>query len=833
MSSIDSDNAVSRLLALERAAHEAFAASRRIAHVPRRNYLDHLDRRRVGAALPLAIHAPSGAGKSSLVAYWAESLRKEYPGIFVVEHYIGGGSQGDHFSTIRHILLEIRERHDLREEIPSTPEGLKNAFSAWLWYVRDDDPMILIIDALNQLPDHDRDIDWLPEHLPPAVRLVITTTDQTVVDQLAEKGWESISLKPLTLRERQKMVEQFMSGRSTAITSDQARGVAAADGSANPLLLRTRLEEVGRAPRGGEAHDTIAYYLGARDLDELHQRMLARLENEFPRSLVADALSLLHLSRGGLSRAELSRMTRHKVDDVGALVDRLSFHFIERDNRLNYVHEYLRNAVAYRYLTEESRSRELREQIVGEFASGPATTRSAQEVAYQLSALGDDIGLKEYLAGIDVAMAMQESEAEYEFLIYWRRLGEEHDIIDVYRQSLAAFREGGASGERLFNVLDRLGNVLQNVGRLDAARELHAEALTLAERLEDPRAIARSAGDLGMISYRQGWLIQAMEYYQLQYAISEGLGDEPGLATALSRMAAVYFRREDFENARAFTLRRLDISRRLNDRRGIAMSYGGLAVIFTRQGEGKRAMENFEKELEIYNELGDRRRIAQTLGNMGVAYGRLKEYEKAGRCYEDQLRIAEEIGDRVGMASALGHLGNLLSSTDRSDQAVDVFRRQLALARELGDRASAISALRNIATILVEHDGSAAHTASLEWLEEGRETDDRESIVAAARLLSRIEEQRNELGQAEEWMRLAISETAQDPAMPGMADLLADHAILLDGVGEGKKARDEAAKAMSLRSEHDTTAEVQERIELLRRLLDPEQERSPGMKDRE
>lgn len=747
---------------MERAGHEAFAESRRYAYVPRQSYLQLLDGSlSTEGGGPLVIHAPSGAGKSALLAYWGEEYRRRHPGAFLVEHYIGNGASRDHLSVIRHVLLEIRERCELHEDFPSTPEGLESAFAAWLWYVRPDDPMILMIDALNQLSEKGRGVWWLPERLPEGVRCLVTTTDQSTVEELVARGWDSMSLKPFTLKERQQVVERFMAERSTAITSEQAHGVVKAVGSANPLLLRTRLEEVERAPRREGARDTIAYYLGARDLDELHERMLVRLEGEFDHDLVATVLPLVHLSRSGLTRAQLARIAARKLEEVDRLVDRLSFHFLDREGRLGYVHEYLRRAVERRYLTDDERVHILREGLIAELTAEPVTTQSALETAVQLAAIGDDARLRDYLADIDVAMALQGGEAKYEFLIHWKRLGEAYDIVQVYRQSLQRYREERIEGGDLFRVLNSLGLVMENVGRLEGARTLQEEALALAERLEDPSAIARAAGDLGLICYFQGKRAQAMEYYQLQYTICEQLEDEVGLAPVLSRMAAIHFWRAEYDSARSLTMRRLEISNRINDRRGIAMCYGGLASICHNQGETDRAREHFERQLEITREIGDRRLTTLTLGNLGVVYEALNEHERAEGAYQEQLRIAEEIGDRMGVASAIGHMADAWRNAGRVEEALPAYRRQLVMAKEIGDPGAILSAYRGITSILNAQDSPEIGEVARDWLQAAREAGRRDVVAKVARFLAELEEQEGNPHEAEKWRRLASEESEE------------------------------------------------------------------------
>jgi len=795
---------------VERTAHETFAASRRFAYVPRQSYLEMLDRHADDGGPPLVIHAPSGSGKSALIAYWSERFRSTHNDAFVVEHYIGSGSSVDHLATIRRILLEIRERYDLLEELPMHPEELTKALAAWLWYVRDDDPLVLLIDALNQAPDAAKSVDWLPERFPPSVRCVVTTTEESTVRQLLQRGWRSMTLDPFTLKERQQMVEQFMAERSTTITSEQAEGVATAAGSANPLLLRTRLEEVGHASHEGETREVISYYLGARDLDQLHERMLARLEDQHDRTLVSSVLPALHLSRSGLTRDELSRISRFDRDTIDRFVDRLSFHLIERDGLLNYVHEYLRHAVDRRYLSSGDRGIPLRLRLVQEFSVAQPTIRHVLETCHQLSLIGDDLRLRDYLARIDVTMMLFRGDARYEFLVYWRRLHNRFDIDQAYVETLDRYRSEAPTRTDLYEALNTVGEMLEVVGRIESARAHQTDALRIAEELNDASRIARAAGSLGMLCYMQGRLVQAMEYYQLQYAINEGLADEAALAPVLSRMAAIHFQRGEFESARTLTQRRLDIDQRLGNRRGIAMCYGGLGSVSFNQREYDVALGYFERQLEIARDIGDRRVVALTLGNLGVVCDALDQRERGEECYREQLAVASEIGDRGGVSSAMGHLGRTLAERGEHQAGLDAYRQQLEMARDSGETKTVHSALRAIVDILRELNSDELRPTLVEWMDFATRDGDRGSAARAAATLSAVEMEAGNLAEAERLMAVALTETEADPEGGSLPYTLVQQANLLEKTGRHTEARIVVDRLLAIRipGESPTAYEV-------------------------
>jgi WD40 repeat protein len=122
---------------------------------------------------PLVLHGESGSGKSAVMAKASQQYRG--PGR-VIRRFIGASPQ----SASGHALLTSL----CREIAPPTTSDvtpvdyaqLENAFKERLKVASAGQPLVIFIDALDQLAASDpaRDVTWLPPELPPHVKVIVS-----------------------------------------------------------------------------------------------------------------------------------------------------------------------------------------------------------------------------------------------------------------------------------------------------------------------------------------------------------------------------------------------------------------------------------------------------------------------------------------------------------------------------------------------------------------------------------------------------------------------------------------------------------------------------------
>jgi len=120
---------------------------------------------------------------------------------------------------------------------------------------------------------------------------------------------------------------------------------------------------------------------------------------------------------------------------------------------------------------------------------------------------------------------------------------------------------------------------------VDAALDLHQEALKVFEELGDRRARAVTLGDVARILANKGELNAALDLHQHELKLYEELGDQHARAVKLGDIARIQAHKGEVDTALTLHLERLKIFEVLGDRRLHAVTRGDIARILTDKGE--------------------------------------------------------------------------------------------------------------------------------------------------------------------------------------------------------------------------------------------------------
>jgi tetratricopeptide (TPR) repeat protein len=732
----------------ERGRHRAFAESRRHAYIPNQEYLKQLNDWAAGDEPPLVIYAESGSGKSALFSFWCEQHRRRNPEAFIVEHYVGiGAGDSDHLAIIRHVMSEIKERGNRTEEIPVKPEELERDFANWLGFLKDT-PMILVIDGINQLSGRGLSLGWLPKHIPKNIRLAISSTVEGTLVDLRSRGWGELGMQPLKEREREAVVVRFLSEYHKALSQEQIARIAEDAKCAHPLFLRTLLEELRLLGEHERIEHHLQRLLKTTGTEDLFQRVLERMEDDYSQKTVRVVMSLLWASRSGLSEAELAELTGISRLKLSTLLLGLDYHLVRRDGLLTFFHDYLRRAVEKRYLTDAGKKVQAHERLAGYFERAAVSLRATRELVYALESLGERARLEGVLTEIARFEELWRAERE-EVLRLWSST-EATAVAVAYNAGLERWQQQERPGaERRAAVLSALAALLERVGAWHEAEQLQRERAEVLRGLEDRVGESAALSSLAWLARALGRMEEAEGRAREAEGFARELGDRSSIALAVGYRGLVHSSRGEHAEALACYREQEEIARELGNRQSIARAVGSRGNVHSSRGEYTEAIACYTESEQIARELGDRQSIAYAVGLRGWVHYNRGEYAEALACYAEQEEIARELGDRRNIALAVGNRGLLHMNRGENTEALACYAEQEQIARELGDRQSIANAVGYRGGV---HQSRGEYAEALACCVESekiaRELGDRQNIANAVGLRGSVHYNRGEYAEA-------------------------------------------------------------------------------------
>lgn len=489
-------------LAKEARDHEAFAETRRRTYIGRPEYFARLDSHAAAAGGPLVLLGESGSGKSALLANWIEHWRAEQPRDFIFQHYIGGTpDSADHYRLMARLIAEIKRWSEDPDEVPHSHDDLKRDFGVWLAKARAraehlSARAIVVLDALNQVEDQDhaRMLGWLPDYpLSGALRLMVSTLPGEALDAVNKRGWETLTVSPLTTDEQLGMIERYLARFGKKLDASRLERIASVPAAANPLFLKTLLDEL-RVTGTYEGLDfRLDAYLAAPDIPSLLRQVLDRWQRDYERDrpgLVGETLGLIWAARRGLTEPELLALLRPPdlpqlpAATWSPLRAALDENLIDRGGILNFAHDFLRSAVDAVFISDQDRSAELRLQLADHFEHQAASARSCDELPWLLWRTASRDRLRACLTDMDRFLEIQKRDRD-ELLGYWVWLKEDQTMAVAYISSFEPWAKAhGGDTEIIGFAANELAYFVAFTASLySTAEPLMQRSLELAEHL--------------------------------------------------------------------------------------------------------------------------------------------------------------------------------------------------------------------------------------------------------------------------------------------------------------------------------------------------------------
>jgi len=292
--------------------------------------------------------------------------------------------------------------------------------------------------------------------------------------------------------------------------------------------------------------------------------------------------------------------------------------------------------------------------------------------------------------------------------------------------------EGLLRGRQRVEVLLRLADHLEFLGRREPERMVVEEAVDLARRSCDPELEARARAARGWLGMKTADYRGALAEFVRALDLAREVDNGPAELLAIGHLGVVLSRLGRYEEAREHLVRQLELARATGDRAAERGARCSLGLVLRRLGRLDGARSEIEMHLALAQEDGDRQGEATATGNLGLVFSSLGLADEALVHHRRHLRLAREIGDRPGEGVARGNVGLVLTNLGRFEEARESHERHLDLAREIGDRQGEATTRGNLAVVLsslgLYAEGLDAFGA---WLDLAREIGDRQGEAVA------------------------------------------------------------------------------------------------------
>ena len=789
--------------------HEAYAIPRRRLYLGGERYIAALNGFLEKESQRVLIEGASGGGKSALIANWLDGYRKAHPNELIHDHYTGASADAaDPYALVRRLCEAIKRVTGSSEEIPGDPQKLMESFSLWLTYAsayagKENSRWVIVFDALNGIRDL-KDLRWFPQFLRERVHVVISCLPGEVLDALISRGaWERLIVDPLDDVERRELLVSFLARYNKTLPQELQAKALAHPLVSNPLFLRTLAEELRLFGVHEELAARLDNYLQSGTVDDLFEKILERVESDCGREAVRATMEGIWASRAGLTEEEILGIANLVPATWAPIRYSLDEALLESGGRLNFGHDYLRGAVADRYVPSEPGRRQVHARLATWFEGRPIDARSAEEVPYQWREAREWDRLKQALTGREMFEAVYADRPNEEFLSYWLHLEREAnaDIESDYERAWKTWAPDQETKET-GDLASRLARFLSYAGRYkDFTEQLARLSLSIDESTQGPEhpETGTSLNNLARLLRSKGDYDGAEPLFRRARAIAEkALGPEhPSTGASLNNLAGLLQDKGDYVGAEPLFRRALGITENAQgpEHPETGASLNNLALVLRVKGDYDGAEPLLRRALAIAETAHgpEHPSTGSSLNNLAGLLQDKGDYVGAEPLFRRALAITEKAQgpEHPSTGTSLDNLAGLLRSNGDYDGAEPLHRRALAIfEKALGpEHPSTGTSLNNLAALLQDKgDYDGAEPLYRRALTIGEKALGPEHSDTGTRLnnLAELLREKGDYDGAEPLLRraLAIAEKAQGPEHSDTGARLNHLALLLQDKGD-------------------------------------------------
>lgn len=198
----------------------------------------------------------------------------------------------------------------------------------------------------------------------------------------------------------------------------------------------------------------------------------------------------------------------------------------------------------------------------------------------------------------------------------------------------------------------------------DSARLCGEQALALANRIGNSRALGDAHNNLGWLEAQQGHLDSAEHHLDKALALFRKAGRPDHIAVALSNKGWVAEKHGDQVGALSHFLEALTYSEQASDSASTSILLYSIGIAYRKTGDMKQALEFLERSAAMERVLGRKNAQANCTVAIGNTYREMGDTTRALEQMRQAAIIFETLRDHQGQGIAWENTGELLAPRD-------------------------------------------------------------------------------------------------------------------------------------------------------------------------
>jgi len=310
-----------------------------------------------GETRPFLLRAKAGLGKTTLLAHFVHSADSTFDKAHGIYRFCGASDLTTDPLTLWNSICK-----ETKVFAPETLDGLRQRMPEILREMAEVGIRHIVIDAVNQMQHGEEMLEYLPDHLPPGLKLVLSVAETEADRQKIDRfhGCELKELDDETIIQR--LIDLFLCRHMKSLDEERKNEFCALK-PINPLFLKVVLHEL----HFFGVHEKLKEKIEAYKNDPLDafDKMLHRLETDIGYQVIVKAVpflfGLLSHARYGLTEKEMLACFRQQFpeEDDESLLGTIRFYLRQvrpfmarRNGRVDFLYRQFQEAAAARYRAE-------------------------------------------------------------------------------------------------------------------------------------------------------------------------------------------------------------------------------------------------------------------------------------------------------------------------------------------------------------------------------------------------------------------------------------------------------------------------------------------------